>query len=167
MRILGIDPGLATVGFGVIETHGQQFKALDYGHISTAKTLSPGERLHQIATDLEELSARWKPDVCAVEELFFSKNVTTGIQVAQARGVILQTLNRSGYPVFDYNPQQVKLALTGNGRATKPDMQKMVMLLLKLTRIPRPDDAADALAIALCHGHTAAFRSLTNQPRVH
>jgi crossover junction endodeoxyribonuclease RuvC len=154
MRILGIDPGLATIGFGVIQMNGRDHQLLDFGHISTPKGLHDPARLQIIADDLRELSQKWKPSVCAVEELFFSKNVTTGIQVAQARGVILQTLHQGGYPVVEYNPQQIKMALTGHGRAAKPEIQKMVTLLLKLKQVPRPDDAADALAIALCHAHS-------------
>ena len=154
MRILGIDPGLATIGFGVIESQGPNCQPLDFGHISTAKTLSSASRLNQIATDLEEICKKWKPDVCAIEELFFSKNVTTALKVAEARGVILQTLNRAGYSVHEYNPGKIKIAVTGHGKATKPEVQKMVTLILKLKEIPRPDDAADALAIALCHAHT-------------
>ncbi|MDP2624825.1 MAG: crossover junction endodeoxyribonuclease RuvC [Candidatus Peregrinibacteria bacterium] len=154
MRILGIDPGLATIGFGVIDMNGHHIQSLDYGHISTSKNLPNSVRLTQIAIDLEEICKTWTPDVCAIEELFFSKNVTSAMQVSEARGVILQTLNRSGYPIIEYKPQQIKLAVTGDGRASKPQMQKMVALILKLKEIPKPDDAADALAIALCHAHT-------------
>jgi crossover junction endodeoxyribonuclease RuvC len=154
MRILGIDPGTATVGFGVIEMTGRDYKPLDFGHISTSKTLSAPQRLNEIANDLKALCDKWKPNVCAVEEIFFSKNVTTAIQVAQARGVILQTLNAAGYPIHEYNPMQIKLAITGDGRAVKSQVQKMVTILLKLKEIPKPDDAADALAIALCFAHT-------------
>lgn len=154
MRILGIDPGIGTTGFAVIESRGPNCQPLDYGFISTEKHLGNADRLNQLATDLEELCKKWNPDVTAVEELFFSKNTKTGIQVAQARGVILQTLTRAGYPVFEYNPGQIKIAVTGHGKATKQEMQKMVTMILKLKKIPRPDDAADALAIALCHAHT-------------
>ena len=154
MRILGIDPGTATVGFGLIEVHGRDYKALDFGHISTSKTLATARRLNEIASDLETLCTKWKPDVCAVEEIFFSKNVKTAIQVAQARGVILQTISRAGYPIFEYNPLQIKLAVSGDGQAIKSQIQKMVTLLLKLETAPKPDDAADALAVAICHAHT-------------
>lgn len=155
MRILGIDPGTATTGFGLIERKGTGHRLLDYGHISTSKTLPLSKRLNQIAEDLSALCAEWKPDVCAVEELFFSKNVKSALQVAHARGVILQTLTRSGYPVFEYNPGQIKVAVAGHGKAKKPEIQKMVCLLLNLEKAPKPDDAADALAIALCHLHTS------------
>lgn len=154
MRILGIDPGLATTGFGVIEANGPQCRLLDVGYISTEKTLSFARRLTQIASDLEEICQKWQPDYCSIEELFFSKNSKTAFKVAQARGVILQTLNRLGYPVHEYNPSQIKIAVAGHGQATKPEMQKMVSLILNLPSPPKPDDAADALAIALCHAHT-------------
>lgn len=154
MRILGIDPGLATIGFGIIEIIENHPKVLDFGHIQTAKTLSNASRLNQISTDLQEICNKWRPNVCAIEELYFSKNTSTALKVAEARGVILHTINRLGYPIFEYNPGQIKIAVTGNGKATKPEMQKMITLILKLTRIPRPDDAADALAIALCHSQT-------------
>lgn len=154
MRILGIDPGIATTGFAIVESSGPNCKPLDYGFISTEKHLGNADRLTQLATDLEELCKKWNPDVCAVEEIFFSKNTKTAIQVAQARGVILQTLNRRGYPVHEYNPGQIKIAVAGHGKATKQEIQKMVTIILKLKQIPRPDDAADALAIALCHAHT-------------
>ena len=154
MRILGIDPGLATIGFGVIEKGKTRLQMLTCGHISTPKTLSTVDRLNEIATDIEALCQTWKPDVCAIEEIYFSKNVTTAIRVAEARGVILQTLTRSGYSVHEYNPQKIKIALTGDGKADKAQMQKMITLILELKEVPKPDDAADALAIALCHAQT-------------
>ncbi len=154
MRIIGIDPGLATIGFGILDTDGPRSEVRDFGYISTPKTLSNASRLGQIARDLEEICTKWKPDVCAIEELFFSKNTSTALKVAEARGVILHTINRLGYPIFEYNPGQIKIAVTGHGKATKPEMQKMVSLILKLKEIPKPDDAADALAIALCHANT-------------
>ena len=154
MRILGIDPGIATTGFAILQSNGPNSKPLDFGFISTEKHLGNANRLTQLATDLKEICHKWKPDVCAVEELFFSKNTKTAIQVSQARGVILQTLNQAGYPIYEYNPGQIKIAITGHGKATKAEIQKMVTLILKLKQIPRPDDAADALAIALCHAHT-------------
>jgi crossover junction endodeoxyribonuclease RuvC len=154
MRILGIDPGLATIGFGIIDVNGPITKVIDFGHIQTPKSLSNASRLNQIHSDLNEICQTWQPDVCAIEELYFSKNTTTALKVAEARGVILHTVNRLGYPIFEYNPGQIKVAITGNGKAAKVEMQKMVALILKLKSIPRPDDAADALAIALCHAQT-------------
>ncbi len=157
MRILGIDPGTGTIGFGVIEHHRGTTKLLTVGHISTSKTLSPAARLTELAEDLKTLCAEWKPDVCAVEQLFFSKNVKTALKVSEARGVILHTLNMAGYPVVEYNPLQIKVAVTGDGRADKKQVQKMVKIILKLATIPKPDDAADALAIALCHAHQMRY----------
>lgn len=158
MRILGIDPGIARVGFGVIEVESRGvIRVLDFGHISTQAGFSAGIRLHQITQDLSALCARWEPDHCVLEKLFFSKNVKTGLQVAEARGVLLQTLSASGYSVWEYTPNEVKVALTGDGRADKIQMQKMVTLLLKLNYPPKPDDAADALALALCHHAHQAF----------
>lgn len=154
MRILGIDPGTATVGFGLIDVQGNDIKMVDFGHISTSKNTATADRLTEIATDLIALCRKWNPTVCAVEELFFSKNITSAIQVAQARGVILQTLNQAGYPIYEYNPLQIKVALTSDGRADKSQIQKMVTILLKLDHVPKPDDAADALAVALCHAHS-------------
>jgi len=155
MKILGIDPGSGTIGFGVIKKNGRDYHPLEFGHIQTDKALSTARRLNELADDLQTLITKHQPDVCAVEELFFSKNVTTAIKVAQARGVILHTLAKSGYPIFEYNPLQIKVAITGDGGADKKQVQKMVTLLLKLKNVPKPDDAADALAIALCHAHTA------------
>lgn len=154
MRILGIDPGTATIGFGVIDVVENHPRVKDYGHIATSKTLSLPRRLNEIAHDLNILCKKWQPTVCAVEQLFFNKNVTSALQVAHARGVILQTLNHAGYPVYEYNPVQIKVALTGDGRAVKAQMKKMVTLLLNLNTPPHPDDAADALAVALCHAHS-------------
>lgn len=161
MRILGIDPGTATIGFGVIEWDRGTVKLLTAGHISTSKTLSTAARLAELATDLKTLCAQWKPDTCAVEELFFSKNVTTALKVSQARGVILHTLHETGYPVAEYNPLQIKVAVTGDGRADKKQVQKMVKMILKLNTVPKPDDAADALAIALCHAQNMRFQQAT------
>lgn len=157
MRILGIDPGYARLGFGVIQLERGKPHILDYGHISTPKTTSHPERLNQISNDLQALHQRWKPSVCSIEKLFFSKNVSTALPVAEARGVILQTFMGAGYPIAEYTPNEVKLALTGDGRADKLQIQKMVTLLLGLKETPKPDDAADALAIALCHAHHHSF----------
>jgi crossover junction endodeoxyribonuclease RuvC len=159
MRILGIDPGFARMGFGVVDVESSTYHLRDFGHVSTAKEEAHPQRLHQIATDLLELCQRWKPNLCAIEKLFFSKNVKTALKVAEARGVILQTLTRAGYPVVEYAPNEVKLALTGDGRADKQQMQKMVTLLLRLKNPPQPDDAADALALALCHAHHSKFQT--------
>lgn len=151
MKIIGIDPGTATIGWGVVEESGGKVVAVAYGHIQTPKTASPEDRLLQLADELESILAKYRPDETAVEELFFSTNVKTAISVAQARGVILLTLRKFGVIIDSYNPLQVKQALTGYGKADKPQMQAMVKNILKLKEVPKPDDTADALAIALCH----------------
>lgn len=159
MRILGFDPGLAIVGYGVIDTDGRKHFAVDYGVIRTAKEECVPVRLALIAEGAEELFAKFNPDAVAVEELFFARNVTTAINVAQARGVILAAAIRHIGALYEYTPLQVKQALTGYGRADKRQIQQMVKLLLKLDQMPRPDDAADALAVALTHANTSAFCS--------
>lgn len=155
MDILGIDPGVATVGFGLVRAGRGVQTVLRYGAITTPAGLALSGRLLQIEEDLTAFLAQFSPDAVAVEELFFSKNVTTGIAVAHARGVILLTAEKQGIPVFEYKPMQVKQAVTGYGAAQKLQVMKMTQRLLKLDEIPRPDDAADALAIALCHARSA------------
>lgn len=151
MRIIGIDPGTATIGWGVIEETGGKSVAIAYGHIQTPKTASPEDRLLQLSDELEAILHTYQPEESAVEELFFSTNVKTAIGVAQARGVILLTLRRFGGTIASYNPLQVKQALTGYGKADKQQMQAMVKNILRLETVPKPDDVADAIAIALCH----------------
>ena len=163
MRILGIDPGVATIGFGLVEASRACVKLLQYGVITTPAGLPLSTRLHQISQDLSQLLQTFRPDEAAVEELFFSKNITTGIAVAHGRGVILLEAERSGVPVFEYTPMQVKQAVAGYGGADKRQVMLMTQRLLKLKAIPRPDDAADALAIAICHGRSAT--SLLNTER--
>ena len=158
MRILGIDPGYAIVGFGLIEADRGKFNMLTYGAIITQAGLPLSRRLYQIACDMEELIGKLKPDAIAVEELFFNTNITTGIAVAHSRGVILCAAEKSGIPLYEYTPSQVKLALTGYGRADKHQMMDMTKRLLNLKSLPRPDDAADALAIALCHARSFTSR---------
>lgn len=151
MRILGIDPGTAITGFGVIELENGKYRVLDYGCIKTEKHLPLQERLMQIGKDLGKLIKLWKPENAAVEELFFAKNVKTALSVAHARGVIIKTFAENKIPLAEYKPNQVKNTICGDGKALKPQIQKMICILLKLTETPKPDDAADALAIALCH----------------
>jgi crossover junction endodeoxyribonuclease RuvC len=152
MLILGIDPGTAIIGYGLIEVDDvTPAVALAYGTIQTPKTLSMAERLAVLYDDLRELVASRPPDVMAVEELFFFRNFNTAMPVAQARGVILLTAAQSGIPVVGYTPMQVKLAITGHGHAPKIDVQEHIRDWLSLESIPRPDDAADALSIALTH----------------
>lgn len=155
MKILGIDPGVATIGFGLILSEGQKQSLVQYGTITTAAGLPLSKRLFQIERDLTELLERYSPEAVAVEELFFNTNQKTGIHVAHARGVILLSVERHGIPVFEYTPLQVKQAVVGYGRAEKKQVMDMTRRLLKLDHIPKPDDAADALAIALCHGRSA------------
>lgn len=153
MKIIGIDPGTATMGWGVIEVMGGELAPVAYGHIATEKTKAPSVRLREIADDLEALIEKFSPEEAAVEELFFAKNQTTALAVSQARGVILLTLERLGVRMASYTPLQVKVALTNYGRAEKGQIQTMVKNILKLKAVPRPDDAADALALAICHAH--------------
>ena len=155
MRILGIDPGIATVGFGVIDTdHGHQ-KYVTCGIISTPAHTPLSSRLDQIYSDLEELIATFHPDAISIEELFFNTNITTGISVAHGRGVILLAAYRSGIPVYEYTPLQVKQAVVGYGRAEKKQVIDMVRRILNMPAAPKPDDAADAVALAICHARSA------------
>jgi len=155
--IIGIDPGLATIGYGVVEkTNNNGLKPINYGCVITKPDLTLPKRLAQIYSGIAELIEKYDPDVCAVEELFFAKNVKTAISVAQARGVILLPFENSGIPLFEYTPKQVKQAIVGYGHAEKQQIQYMVKVLLNLDAVPKPDDAADALAIAICHGNIAS-----------
>ena len=155
MRILGIDPGVATIGFGLVEADRTGARLLQYGVITTPPGIPLSSRLCQISRDMVQLLDQFRPEEAAVEELFFSKNITTGIAVAHGRGVILLEVERSGVPVFEYTPMQVKQAVAGYGGADKRQVMLMTQRLLKMRETPRPDDAADALAIAICHGRSA------------
>lgn len=166
MRILGIDPGVATVGFGVIETQGGRQQMIQYGAITTPAGQPLAARLVQIAQDMETLINRFRPDEMSIEELFFSKNITTGIAVAHGRGVILCTAERLGVPIFEYTPMQVKQAVAGYGLADKKQVMDMTKRLLKLKAVPKPDDAADALAIAICHARSATSLLRRKDPDV-
>ena len=156
MRILGIDPGFAIVGWGIVDYVGSRFKIVAYGSIQTPAGQRLEERLKTIYSDLGGVIDKFKPDVMAVEELFFNTNITTGIKVAQARGVILLCAEQRGIPMAEYTPLQVKQAVTGYGRADKNQVITMVTMLLGLSAPPKPDDTADALAIAVCHAHSGA-----------
>ncbi|MEB3196390.1 MAG: crossover junction endodeoxyribonuclease RuvC [Candidatus Sericytochromatia bacterium] len=159
MLILGIDPGTATVGFGFLQlSQGQPPSSPQFGTIQTDRHLSAPERLAITYADMVSLLSARRPDVLAVEELFFLKNVNTAMPVAQARGVILLAAAHAGLPVVGYSPAQVKMTVTGSGKALKPDVQEAVRDLLGLATIPRPDDAADALAIALTHARVLEGR---------
>lgn len=147
--IVGIDPGTATLGFGAIESSGNKFKLLEYGVITTPAKQDPGTRLLHIYESLMELFGKVKPDLVAVEKLFFAKNITTAMSVAEARGVVLLAAASSRIKVVEATPLQVKQAITGYGKADKKQMQQMVKTILGLSEVPKPDDAADALAIAI------------------
>ena len=155
MRILGIDPGYGITGFGLVDAQRGQFQLLRCGAITTPAGMDFSARLEIIYEDMKELLRVAKPDVVAIEELFFGQNVTTGIGVAQSRGVILLAIRQAGVEVFQYKPMQVKQAVVGYGNATKHQVQDMTKRLLHLQAMPKPDDAADAIAIALCHGRSA------------
>lgn len=156
MIILGIDPGLATVGWGIIESVRGQIRPIAYGAITTPARTDIEARLLMIQNDIEALISKYKPDEMAIEELFFNTNITTGIAVAEARGVILCTAHRLGVKISEYTPLQVKQAVVGYGKAEKRQVIAMVTSLLKLKEPPKPDDTADAVAIAICHSQCAA-----------
>ena len=166
MRILGIDPGIAIVGFGLIESNRGSVRMLQYGAVTTEAGLPLATRLVQIENDMTALIAQLQPDEIAIEELFFSKNITTGIAVAHGRGVILCTAERLGVPIYEYTPMQVKQAVVGYGLADKKQVMDMTKRLLKLKAVPKPDDAADALAIAICHARSATSLLRRKDPDV-
>lgn len=155
MVILGIDPGYAILGYGVIESDGRSLKVIDYGVVETKASEQFPQRLNRLYTGTRALLEAYKPDCAVFEELFFARNVTTAIQVGAGRGVAMLAAEQSGIPLYEYTPMQIKLAVTGNGHADKAQMQQMVRLLLNLRSIPRPDDAADALGAAICHANTS------------
>lgn len=161
MIILGIDPGIATLGFGVVEKDEKgNCKAIDYGVVKTPKEETLPVRLAILEQGVSEIIRKYKPDEIAMEELFFTKNITTGIAVAHARGVTMLCCVKECGKLFEYTPMQIKQALTGYGRADKQQIQQVVTSLLKLKTVPKPDDAADALGIALCHAFSSRFANL-------
>lgn len=164
MIILGLDPGYAIVGYGVLEYRNNSFTVIDFGAITTEKDLEFCERLEQIYDGMEYLFNKYKPQAMAVEKLFFNTNTTTAIGVAQARGCCLLASKKANVPVYEYTPLQVKQSVTGYGRAEKKQVMEMTRIMLGLDHIPKPDDAADALAIAICHGHSSGS-SLSSQLR--
>lgn len=161
LRILGIDPGLATVGFSIVDVEKSKMKLVTCGVISTPAHTSLSSRLDRIFEDMNELISSFSPDVMSIEELFFNTNITTGIAVAHARGVILLSAYRAGVQVFEYTPLQVKQAVVGYGRAEKNQVIDMVRRILALPAAPKPDDAADAVALAICHARSST--SLLNK----
>lgn len=160
MRVLGTDPGTASTGYGVVESDGDQLVAVTYGVITTPPDWSLSRRLQEIFHRLQDLVVEWRPDGAAVEELFFSKNARTALTVGHARGVALLALAETGLTPHEYKPAEVKQAVTGYGAAPKGQVQLMVQHLLGLQETPQPDDAADALAVAICHIHSARWREL-------
>lgn len=155
IRILGIDPGYATIGYGIVEYDNFRFKTIAYGAITTSPDKSFTERLYDIYEDVSTLIKNYKPDSLSIEKLFFNTNTKTAIDVAQARGIILLAARMSNIDIFEYTPLQVKQSITGYGRAEKHQVMEMVKNLLQLNSVPKPDDTADALALAICHGHAS------------
>ncbi len=160
MRILGIDPGLALVGYGIVDVNNYNSKMVDYGVIVTDATDSLPARLECIYEVLDGLIKEYKPEEVAIEELFFNKNVKTAITVGHARGVEILACKNNGLEIYEYTPLQIKQAITGYGRADKRQIQEMVKVLLKLDKIPKPDDAADALAVAITHGSVLQYKEM-------
>lgn len=156
MRILGIDPGYAIVGYGILDYESNRFKTVDYGAILTAAKTPFCDRIEKIFDELCEIIRKYRIDALSIEKLYFNSNTTTAIDVAQARGVILLAAKKFKVPVFEYTPLQVKQAVTGYGRAEKQQIMELTKILLKLDKLPKPDDTADALAIAICHGHNSS-----------
>ncbi len=156
MRVLGIDPGYAIVGVGVIDYNGNSFKVVNYDAITTKAGTDFNLRLQIIYDDICRIIDRYKPDYMSIEKLFFNTNSTTAISVAQARGVILLAAKQKGVAIYEYTPLQVKQAVTGYGKAEKRQVMELTKMLLGLKEVPKPDDTADALAIAICHAHCAA-----------
>ncbi len=155
MVILGIDPGYAIVGYGVVDYRGNRFGVIEYGAVTTDAGKLFSTRLIDIYHDICEIIKRTHPDALSIEKLFFNTNTTTAIDVAQARGVILLAATQNGIPVYEYTPLQVKSSVTGYGRAEKKQVMEMIKSILRLEKIPKPDDTADALALAVCHAHSA------------
>lgn len=160
MRILGVDPGIATTGFGVVEYDGKRSILVDYGSIRTSPSRCGAARLGVIYSELLQIIARNGPGEVAVEKLFFNRNTTSAMQVGEARGVVILAASHAGLPVYEYTPLQVKQAVVGYGRAEKLQIQQMVRILLSLAAVPSPDDAADALALALCHGQSRKLKAV-------
>ena len=155
MVIFGIDPGYAIVGCGIVRYERNNFSLMGYGAVTTNKDMPFNQRLTKIYDDITELLEKFKPDAVSIERLYFNTNQKTAIDVAQARGVIVLAVEKAGIPIFEYTPLQVKQSIVGYGRAEKQQVQEMTRMFLHLDKIPKPDDAADALALAICHGHAS------------
>lgn len=152
--ILGLDPGTTTTGFGIIEIKNRKHRVLDYGCIKTTPKAKLSTKLLEITEDLEKIIKKHNPTICAIEKIFFAKNIKTGITVAHARGALMQTAQKLGLQIHEYAPNQIKTAITGYGKAEKQQVQKMIQYSLNLNKLPYPDDAADALAVAICHAES-------------
>lgn len=164
MRILGIDPGYAIVGYGIVDYTAGRFAAVHYGAVLTAADAPFEQRILKIYTELELVIEKYKPDALSIEQLFFTTNQKTAIAVSQARGVILLAAVKNGIPIYEYTPLQVKQAVVGYGKAVKQQVMEMTRIILNLEKIPKPDDTADALAIAICHAHcSGSLISRTNR----
>lgn len=159
MRILGIDPGYAILGWGVVDMKGNNFKVVDYGSVTTDSKMDMPDRLKVLYNSLMDIIMRYEPEVASIEELFFNTNAKTAILVGQARGVAVLACANSGLEIDEYTPLQIKQALVGYGRAEKKQVQLMVKTILHLREVPKPDDTADALAAAICHGHVSGSRN--------
>ena len=158
MIILGIDPGYAILGWGVIEKKGNHFRTIDYGAVTTDKDMEMPDRLETLYNGLREIIEEYRPEEASIEKLFFNTNTTTAINVGQARGVAILACVKGGLKVAEYTPLEIKMARVGYGRADKKQVQFMVKTMLTLPAVPKPDDTADALAAAICHGHSADNR---------
>ncbi|MNH95153.1 Crossover junction endodeoxyribonuclease RuvC [compost metagenome] len=163
MRILGIDPGIAIVGFGFVDKIGSKLVPVQYGSIQTEARTDPSIRLKEVYDATCKLIDTYKPEAMGIEKLFFNRNVTNAFAVSQARGVIILAGVQAGLSISEYTPLQVKQAVVGYGNAEKRQVQEMVRILLKLSAVPKPDDVADALAVAICHAHSSALQSKINE----
>ncbi len=162
LRILGIDPGIAIVGFGFIDKQGHKLVPVQYGSIQTQAGTEDALRLKQVYEATVQLIEKYKPDAVAIEKLFFNRNVTTALTVGQARGVLMLAAVQQGLPIAEYTPLQVKQAVVGYGKAEKKQVQEMVKMFLHLSAVPKPDDVADALAVAICHAHSSGLQQKLN-----
>lgn len=165
MRILGIDPGIAIAGYGIIDKKGSSIRPVQYGSIETKANEKTPARLKSIYDSVTYLIERYKPEQAAVEKLYFNRNVTTAFTVGQARGVIILAAEQAGIPVYEYTPLQVKQSVVGYGKAEKKQIQEMVKMLLQLKEIPKPDDVADALGVAITHAHSAVYQNMLDGVR--
>ncbi|ACL75700.1 crossover junction endodeoxyribonuclease RuvC [Ruminiclostridium cellulolyticum] len=165
MIIMGIDPGFAITGYGVVKYEGNKFSVLDYNAITTVASMKFSDRLLVLYNELEKLINKFRPDAISIEELFFNKNIKTALTVGHGRGVAVLAAAKSGIDIFEYTPLQVKQSVVGYGRAEKAQVQQMVKAILNLPAIPKPDDVADALAVAICHGNSHRMGALLGNDR--